>query len=59
VCVCSWKPPQPVAPWTKPLKTTHVYGKCPQANANMSRWGGTEDCLNLDIYVRLFVIFYL
>ena len=47
-----WQPPQPVKPWTTPLKANTLSSRCAQ-NADLGVFasaGGTEDCLYLNVY---------
>jgi para-nitrobenzyl esterase len=47
-----WQPPQPVTPWTVPLKANALGSSCAQ-NADLgvfARAGGSEDCLFLNVY---------
>jgi para-nitrobenzyl esterase len=47
-----WQPPQPVKPWTTPIKALTLPGACAQ-NADLgvfARAGGSEDCLYLNVY---------
>src|SRR3712207_2896847 len=47
-----WQPPQPVKPWSTPLKANKLSSRCAQ-NADLgvfARAGGGEDCLYLNVY---------
>ncbi|MDY0977192.1 carboxylesterase family protein [Massilia sp. CFBP9012] len=47
-----WQPPQPVKPWTTPIKANTLPSSCAQ-NADLgvfARAGGSEDCLYLNVH---------
>lgn len=47
-----WQPPQPVKPWTMPIKANTLPSSCAQ-NADLgvfARAGGSEDCLYLNVH---------
>jgi para-nitrobenzyl esterase len=45
-----WRPPQPPAPWHKPLDTTAFRNHCPQGYSPFGLPSATEDCLFLNVY---------
>lgn len=47
-----WQPPQPVKPWTAPIKAETLANSCAQGAdlGAFARAGGSEDCLYLNVY---------